>query len=144
MLGVALLVTFHVERHGRVILAVGVAYTVTWALFAFSSWLWFSVLLALVLGALDSTWGVTRNTVAQLLVPDALRGRVMSVVMLITRGGSQLGRVQSGFIAGMIGAPGTVLVGAAVIGATLLASARIPLPETISEPVPVGEGEEAA
>jgi hypothetical protein len=52
--------------------------------------------------------------------------------------------VQSGFIAGMIGAPGTVLVGAAVIGATLLASARIPLPETISEPVPVGEGEEAA
>ncbi|HEY7384684.1 MAG TPA: MFS transporter [Beijerinckiaceae bacterium] len=144
MLGVALLVTFHVERHGRVILGVGAAYTVTWALFAFSSSLWLSVILALVLGALDSTWGVTRNTVAQLLVPDALRGRVMSVVMLITRGGSQLGRVQSGFIAGMIGAPGTVLVGAAVIGATLLASARIPLPETISEPVPVGEGEEAA
>jgi MFS family permease len=144
MLGVALLVTFHVERHGRVILGVGAAYTVTWALFASSSWLWFSALLALVLGALDSTWGVTRNTVAQLLVPDALRGRVMSVVMLVTRGGSQLGRVQSGLVAGIIGAPATVLVGAAVIGAALLASTRVPLPETISEPVPVPESEDVA
>jgi MFS family permease len=143
MLGIALLVTFHVERHDRIILGVGAAYTVTWALFAFSSWLWLSVLLALILGALDSTGGVTRNTVAQLLVPDALRGRVMSVVMVVTRGGSQLGRVQSGLIAGMIGPQAAVLVGAAVIGTTLLASARVPLPETI-EAAPVPDSEEAA
>lgn len=136
MLGMALLVTFHVERHARLILALGAFYTVLWAGFAFSQWLWVSALLSFALGTVDSVWGVTRNTVAQLLVPDALRGRVMSVVMLVTRGGSQLGRVQSGFLVGLIGAQAAVLVGVAVIGAAIVASTRVRLPKRIVKPVP--------
>jgi len=86
---------------------------------------------------------VARNTVAQLLVPDALRGRVMSVVMLITRGGSQLGRVQSGFTVGLIGAPFTILLGAGVIGAAVLASwLKVRMPQYLGVPVPP-ETEEA-
>jgi hypothetical protein len=63
-----------------------------------------------------------------LLVPDALRGRVMSVVMLVTRGGSQLGTIQGGLLVGVIGAPAAVLASAAVIGATVIQSWRVPLP----------------
>jgi MFS family permease len=132
MLGMALLVTFRVERHGRIVLWAGAAYALLWAAFGFSDWLWWSAFLAFALGIIDSVSGVTRNTVAQVLVPDALRGRVMSVVMLITRGGSQLGRVQSGFIVGLIGAQATVLLGAGVVAAALLASTRLRLPETIT------------
>jgi MFS family permease len=141
MFAMALLVTFHVERYDRLILSAGAAYAVLWAAFAFSDWLWLSASLAFALGTIDSVSGVTRNTVAQLLVPDAMRGRVMSVVMLVTRGGSQLGRVQSGFIAGLIGAQATVLLGAGVVGAALLASMRLPLPAKITRPAALEERE---
>ncbi len=135
LLGMAMLVTFHVERHGRLILTLGAIYTVLWAAFGLSQWLWLSAILLFALGTVDSVWGVTRNTLAQLLVPDSLRGRVMSVVMLATRGGSQLGRVQSGLTVGLIGAPAAVLVGAAVVGAAVLASWQARLPHYIGKPV---------
>jgi MFS family permease len=136
IVGMAMLVTFHVERHARLILTLGAAYTVLWAAFGFSQWLWVSVILAFALGIVDSVWGVTRNTVAQLLVPDKLRGRVMSVVMLATRGSSQLGRVQSGFTVGLIGAHAAVVLGVTVIGAALLASSRVKLPKRITRSLP--------
>lgn len=136
MLGMVLLVTFHVERHARLILTLGAAYTVLWAAFGFSEWVLFSVMLAFALGVVDSVWSVTRNTVAQLLVPDNLRGRVMSVVMLATRGSSQLGRVQSGFTVGLIGAHAAVMLGVGVIGAALVLSTRVKLPKRITKSLP--------
>jgi predicted MFS family arabinose efflux permease len=141
MFAMALLVTFRIERYDRLILSAGAAYALLWAAFGFSDRLWLSTTLAFALGVIDSVSGVTRNTVAQLLVPDALRGRVMSIVMLVTRGSSQLGRVQSGFIAGLIGAQPTVLLGAGVVGAALLASMRLRLPEKITTDVAVEERE---
>jgi hypothetical protein len=72
-----------------------------------------------LLGTCDGIWGVNRNTLAQTLVPDALRGRVMSVVVLTTRGSAPLGRLQAGFVADIIGAPAATLVGAAVIAAAI-------------------------
>jgi MFS family permease len=141
MLGMALLVAMPIERPRRLIIRLGAAYALLWTVFGFSSLLWFSTLLAFTLGIIDSVLGVTRNTVAQVLVPDSLRGRVMSVVMLITRGGSQLGRVQSGFVAGLIGAQPAVLLGGGVIAAALLASMRLHLPDKITEPTRVSERE---
>ena len=135
LLGMAMLVISHVERHGRLILTLGVFYTVLWAAFGLSQWLWVSAILLFALGTVDSVWGVTRNTLAQLLVPDALRGRVMSVVMLTTRGGSQLGRVQSGVTVGLIGAQPAVVLGAAVIGAAVLFSWRVRTPNTLGKSV---------
>lgn len=135
LIGMTLLLTFPVKQHGRLILILGVFYTVLWAGFGLSQWIWLSAILLLALGTVDSTWGVTRNTLAQLLTTDALRGRVMSVVMLATRGSSQLGRVQSGFTVGLIGAPAAALFGAAVIGMAVLASWRVRMPEYIGKPV---------
>jgi MFS family permease len=124
-LGMGLLVAFNVERHGRLILIIGAVYTILWAAVALSPWLWLSVILLFALGTADGVWSVMRNTLAQLVVTDALRGRVMSVVMMVTRGSAQLGRVQSGLLVGLIGAPAAVLVGAGIIGAAVLRSWRV-------------------
>ncbi len=129
MLGMALMVAFQVQRHARLILTVGGLYALLWGAAALSPFLWLSMILFFALGTTDGVWGVARNTLAQLLVPDALRGRVMSVVMLVTRGGSQLGTIQGGLLVGVIGASAAVLTSAAIIGATVLRSWRVKLPE---------------
>jgi MFS family permease len=137
LLGMTVLLTFPVKQHGQLILTLGVIYTALWAGFGLSQWIWLSTLLLLALGIVDAMWGVTRNTLAQMLATNAMRGRVMSVVMLATRGSSQLGRVQSGFTVGLIGAPFTVLLGAGVIGVAVAASwLKVRMPDDIGEPVP--------
>lgn len=128
ILGMGLMLTFHVERHARLILSVGGVYALLWGATALSQWLWLSLILFFALGTTDGVWGVSRNTLAQLLVPDALRGRVMSVVMLVTRGGSQLGTISGGLLVGVMGAPAAVLASAVIIGATVIQSWRVKLP----------------
>ena len=128
LLAMMFMVMLEVKRHVHVILAAGTAYTALLAAFALSPWLGLSMLLLFALGAADGAWAVTRNTLAQLLVPDALRGRVMSVVVLATRGSAPLGRLQGGLLAELAGGPAAVLLGAAVIGAAVLRSWRLRLP----------------
>jgi hypothetical protein len=85
------------------------------------------LILLFALGTTDGVWGISRNTLAQLLVDDALRGRVMSVVMLVTRGSSQVGQVQAGLLVGLIGPFATVLAGASIIALAIARSWRVRL-----------------
>jgi MFS family permease len=132
LLGMVLMLTLKVERNARLILTVGGVYAAIWAATALSQWLWVTAFLFFALGTADGVWGVARNTMAQLLVPDALRGRVMSVVMLVTRGGSQLGTIEGGLLAGTIGASAAVLTSAGIIGVMVIRSWRVKLPTTIT------------
>jgi len=131
LLGMVFMVAFHIERHVRVIMTAGALYAALLAAFALSPWLGFSMVLLFALGTVDGIWAVTRNTLAQLLVSDELRGRVMSVVVMATRGSAPLGRVQAGFVAGLVGGPVAVLVGAAVIGTAVFYSWRLRLPAAL-------------
>jgi MFS family permease len=131
LLGMVFMVAFEVKRHVHVILTTGALYAVLLAAFALSPWYGLSMILLFALGAADGIWAVTRNTLAQLLVTDELRGRVMSVVVMATRGIAPLGRVQAGFLAGLVGGPVAMLAGAAVIGAAVLRSWRLHLPSVI-------------
>ena len=54
------------------------------------------------------------NTLIQAMVPDALRGRVMSVYSMMFMGMAPIGALFAGTVAERIGAPSTVVVGAAV------------------------------
>jgi predicted MFS family arabinose efflux permease len=119
MAAMVFMVFAQLRRHMRVILYAGAIYCVLLAAFALSPWLALSVALLFLLGTCDGIWGVNRNTLAQTLVPDALRGRVMSVVVLTTRGSAPLGRLQAGLVADLVGAPAATLVGAAVIAAAI-------------------------
>ena len=119
MTAMIFMVFAQLKRHMQVILHAGAIYSVLLAGFALSPWLPLSAALLFLLGTCDGIWGVNRNTLAQTLVPDSLRGRVMSVVVLSTRGSAPLGRLQAGFLADLFGAPAATLVGAAVIGTAI-------------------------
>lgn len=119
MLAMVFMVALQLKRHMRVILYAGAVYSILLAAFAISPWLPLSAALLFLLGISDGVWGVNRNTLAQTLVPDALRGRVMSVVVLATRGSAPLGRLQAGLLADLAGAPAATLIGAAVIAAAI-------------------------
>lgn len=120
LLGMAVMLVFHPQQWGRVILMAGTVYTALFAAFGLSPFLLLSMAMLFALGAADGVWGVTRNTVAQLVVPNAFRGRIMSVVTLITRGSTPLGHLLSGSIASLIGGPATAVLGAVVIGGGVL------------------------
>ena len=60
------------------------------------------------------------NAIIQTITPDRLRGRVLSFQRMLGVGGTSMGEAQSGFVAAFIGAPLTLVVGAAVcVGTTL-------------------------
>jgi MFS family permease len=90
-----------------------------------------SFLLALFMlvgvGSFQIAFMATTNTLLQLLVPDALRGRVMSLYML-DRGLMPAGALAAGVAAHVIGAPATVAaMGGVVIVLALLISWRVPV-----------------
>ena len=62
----------------------------------------------------------TSNTLMQLTVPDALRGRVMSIYTLMFIGTMPFGSLFAGWLAKFIGAPTTMLICAVISLATVL------------------------
>ena len=69
------------------------------------------VLLA-VAGWADVISAVFRNTILQLNVPDALRGRLMGVQMAVVTGGPRIGDAESGAVAAAFSAPRAALISA--------------------------------
>lgn len=85
-------------------------------------------ILALVgVGACQITYMATTNTMLQMIVPDALRGRVMSIYSL-DRGLMPAGALMAGVSAHWIGAPATVsYMGMVVILLAFLVAWRAPI-----------------
>ena len=75
------------------------------AAFALSSVLWLSDLLLFFTGAALIIVFATITSLVQLVVPNELRGRVMSIYMMAFRGGMPLGSLVSGYFAVKFGAP---------------------------------------
>ena len=72
---------------------------------------WLSGLLLVPTGFAMMVQMASSNTLLQLLVPDALRGRVMSLYSMMFMGMAPLGALLAGALAGLLGAPGTVSAG---------------------------------
>lgn len=122
--GMLVMVLVHTQRYGRVILIAGTLYTLLMIGFGLSGSFGLSLVLLFAIGAADGIWGVARNTAVQMSVPNELRGRAMSVVFLATRGSTPLGHFTSGLTASFLGGPATIVLGAALIGAAVAATAR--------------------
>jgi MFS family permease len=88
-------------------------------LFSFSHSFWLSVALLLPAGYSMMLQMACSNTLVQTMVPDHLRGRVMSVYSMMFMGMAPFGAFFGGALAHRVGAPITVAIGAAtcVIGA---------------------------
>jgi MFS family permease len=69
-------------------------------------------LLALI-GAADMVSVFIRSTLVQLNTPDAVRGRVSAISGLAISASNELGEMQSGLAAGLLGATGAVVFGGA-------------------------------
>ena len=52
-----------------------------------------------------------RNTLVQLNIPDTMRGRVSAISVLAASSSNELGELQSGLAAGLLGAIGAVAFG---------------------------------
>jgi predicted MFS family arabinose efflux permease len=75
------------------------------AMFALSRVLWLSDALLFFTGAALIIVFATVTSLVQLVVPNELRGRVMSIYMVAFRGGMPLGSLVSGYFASKLGAP---------------------------------------
>lgn len=72
-----------------------------------------SLAMLAALGAADMISVFIRNTLVQLHTPDAVRGRVSSISGLAISASNELGEMQSGVAAALIGATGAVVFGGA-------------------------------
>jgi len=92
--------------------------------FAFSRMLWLSALLLVPAGFCMMIQMASSNTLIQSMVPDRLRGRVMSVYAMTFMGMAPLGSLLAGSLAHKLGAPMTVGIGgvAAIAGAAVFGS----------------------
>jgi len=80
-------------------------------LFGVSTSFWLTMLALILIGVFDGLSTIIRNTVRQMLTPDAMRGRMMSITQIFFKGGPQLGEVESGLVAQILGVPFAIVSG---------------------------------
>ncbi len=96
-------------------------------LFSFSRWYPLSAVLLVPVGFFAMVQMASSNTLIQSMVPDHLRGRIMSIYSMMFMGMVPLGSLLAGAIATRIGAPCTVAIGGlAAIGAAILFGRNLP------------------
>jgi MFS family permease len=112
---------------GRLVAMSAAAFGVTLGLFAFSHTFWLSTALLIPVGAAMMVQMASCNTLLQAMVPDMLRGRVMSIYSMMLMGMSPIGSLLAGAVAERIGAPWTVAIGGAVtVASAAVFATRIP------------------
>jgi MFS family permease len=78
-------------------------------------------------GASDVVSAVFRGTIVQEATPDALRGRVSAVNIMVVTGGPRVGDIEAGLVAGAFGAPASIVIGgAACLAGTAVVAAAFP------------------
>ena len=93
-------------------------------LFSSSRWFWFSLLALAMAGFTMMMQFTSTNTLIQAMVPDQLRGRVMSLYSMMFLGMTPIGSLLAGKLADRVGAPITVAIGGVVTLAGGLVFAR--------------------
>jgi MFS family permease len=110
------------------IAAASMAFGAGLIVFALSRTFWFSAVILVPVGFSLMLQMGSSNTLIQSMVPDHLRGRVMSVYSMMIMGMAPFGGLLAGIVADRLGAPTTVAIG----GVICLAAAgifRTQLPE---------------
>lgn len=117
----------HVKKQGYVLIVAIIFYGLSTIVFGFSNFFILSLIMMSFVGAADMVSSIIRSTLRQMITPDHMRGRMVSINMMFYLGGPQLGEVESGILASLIGSPYTVVIGGiATIIATVFFTLRIP------------------
>lgn len=102
------------RRPGRALLIVVAAFSGVTIAFGLSRSFLLSVVLLFACGALDNISVVIRLTLEQMVVPDAIRGRVSAVHYVFIGMSNELGTAESGFAAWLFGTVPAIVGGGAV------------------------------
>jgi len=108
------LITAHLppwQRAGRAMLWAVAGYGIATLVFGVSKIFWLSMLALALTGMFDNISVVVRQTVMQMITPDAMRGRVSSITFLFISCSNELGELESGLTARWFGAVGSVVLG---------------------------------
>ena len=115
------------KRQGIVLIVSLIALGVGMNLFAWTTSFPVALVVLVAIGVFQIFYMATTNTMLQVIVPDHLRGRVMSIYML-DRGLMPIGQMTAGVSAHWIGAPATVsYMGLAVIVLAIVLAWRAPV-----------------
>jgi MFS family permease len=114
-----------VRRQGRAVLVSVLVWGGSIALFGFTRVLWLGLVLLAVAGAADMVSAIFRNTILQVATPDALRGRLQGVFIVVVTGGPRLGDFEAGSVGSAFGSQVSVVTGgvACMVGVAALAAA---------------------
>ena len=133
----------HIRRQGPLLLGSVVVFGLATILFGAARTYTLVFVALIMIGAADSVSTIIRNTIRQLITPDSLRGRMVSINQIFFMGGPQLGEVEAGAVAKYFGVPFAIVSGGigAILGVFLVASmwptlARYNGDELASVPVP--------
>ena len=116
-----------VQGLGRWVWVAGTGFGISLILFSLTRSLGFALAALVPAGFSMMTQMGATNTLLQVMVPDRLRGRVMSLYSMMFIGMGPIGALVAGFAAARVGAPGTVGIGGLIclIGAFVFAR-RLP------------------
>lgn len=109
--GVGMSFVGNVKKQGTLVLGALTIYGVATAIYGGSRWFPLSILALALVGAADTISTIMRHNIRQLATPDHLRGRMTSVIRIFSNGGPQLGNLEAGLLAALIGAPLSVITG---------------------------------
>jgi MFS family permease len=129
-----------VKKKGRLFMITALAKPLAAVGFALSTWMPLSALMLGLVGFFDVAGGTARHTILQLTTGESMRGRVMSMDMMVHRGLGTLNGVSLGALASLLGAPYALAGGSIMVVIYAAASFfRLPLLRTYT-----GEGERTA
>lgn len=100
-----------IQKQGVVMLWAVAWFGVATIIFGYSSVFWLSMLALAGTGFTDSISAGIRSPLRQVLTPDHLRGRMLSVNMMFFMGGPQLGEFEAGVVARAFGPVVSVVSG---------------------------------
>jgi hypothetical protein len=115
------------RRQGRLLLWSVAAYGATTVVFGLSRNFLLTFVALCATGLADLVSTVIRQTIRQFVTPDALRGRMTSVLMIFFMGGPQLGELEAGLVAAAFASASVGVTVSVVSGgiATLLVTALV-------------------
>ena len=103
------------KHMGRTLLIVQVVFGLLVAAFAMSRTLWLSQLLLFCAGIAAMLVTALTTSLVQLIVPDHLRGRVVSIYMVAFRGGMPLGSLATGFASSFLNVPAVLAINGGLV-----------------------------
>ena len=104
-----------------------VAFGAATLLFGISQWFWLSFLALFLTGAFDNISVVVRQSLVQLLTPDALRGRVTAVNQIFVGSSNEIGALRAGLMSALVGPVAAVVWGGlGTIAVTALVARAVP------------------